>query len=62
MKEKEMVQIARKAVRKDWSYDDLESSHEMQDLGLFVEDVMEYVIECEEVGTIAFEEKYKEYL
>lgn len=59
MDEKEKIRIARIAMDKRLSYEDLRYSDDMYGNESYTEMVWNYVEECEEMGTTAFNEKYK---
>lgn len=58
MKEEEQIRIAKWAIRKRLDYETLKWSDELYGRMSEVDEVWEYVVECEEIGTIAFQEKY----
>lgn len=58
MNEQEKIRIAKRAIEKRWSYDDLHYGDDLNGREEYADDVWGYVTECEEIGTIAFNEKY----
>lgn len=61
MEKEEMIWIASVAVAKNIDYEKLYYSDYMYGNENLTDEVYKYVIECKEIGTIAFYEKYKEY-
>lgn len=59
MTENEKIALAQKAVAKKWDFETLKYGDDLYGKEDFADDVWEYVIECEEIGTKAFYEKYK---
>lgn len=62
MSEEEIIKAALIAIEKKCSYDEFYYSDYMYGHEEQTEDVFVYVRECEEMGTIDFEEKYKKEL
>lgn len=60
MDKKELIQIALIAIRKRMDYETLKYSDYLYGKEDMIDDVWEYVEECEEIGSIAFNEKYKD--
>ena len=56
-----MLWIASKAADKGWDLETLEYSDDMSDNRNFTEDVWEYVEEYKEIGSVQFNQKYKEF-
>ena len=56
-----MLFIATKAISKGWDYETMYYSDDMDDHVVFSDEVWEYVVECKEIGTTAFKEKYKDF-
>lgn len=61
MDQQEMLFIATKAISKKWDYETMKYSDDLYDYESLAEEVWEYVEECEEIGTAAFREKYKDF-
>lgn len=61
MEKTEMLWIASCAIGKNLDYEELEYSDYMYGKTQFTDEVWEYVVECREIGTKAFYEKYKEF-
>lgn len=61
MNTKEMLSITRTAIDKGWDFEQLSYSDDMYENRDCDEEVYEYVIECSEIRSIAFFEKYAEY-
>lgn len=61
MEKQEMLWIASVAIGKNMDYGTLMYSDYMYGKEDLTDDVWEYVIECKEIGTTSFYEKYKEY-
>ncbi len=59
MSEKEKIEVAKMAIDKKMSYENLRYSDYMYGMESETESVWEYVEECEEIGTKAFYEKYR---
>lgn len=59
---KDMVKITLLVIEKQLSQDQLYYSDYMYGCESYTEDVWEYVMECREIGTVAFREKYKKEL
>jgi len=59
MNDKEIIRIAKTAIDKKWDFDTLYYGDDLNGKEQFAESVWKYVVECEEIGTIAFNEKYK---
>jgi hypothetical protein len=57
----ELIYKATYAMAKDQDYEKFMYSDEMYGHEDEIDEVWEYVEECEEIGTIAFKEKYKEF-
>lgn len=62
MEKKEMVRIAIKAIEKKLDFEELKYSDYLYDHEGDIDAVWEYVEECERIGTIAFFEKYKDFI
>jgi len=62
MNKKEQIQTALAAIRKKLDYEELKYSDYMYGKESFTANVWEYVEEYEEIGRIAFEVKYKEFI
>ncbi len=58
MEEKEMIWIAKIAIDKKMDYETLMYSDYLYGKEEMVDDVWEFVSECESIGTVAFYEKY----
>ena len=61
MNEAEKLSIAKTAIRKGYDYEQLGeylygSSNDSQ----YIDDIWDYIVECEEMGTIAFTKEYGE--
>lgn len=56
-----MLFIATKAVYKKWDYETMKYSDDLYDNESLADEVWEYVEECQEIGTVAFKEKYKDF-
>ena len=61
MEEKEMIWIASVAIGKRLDYETLNYSDYMYGNEKYTDDVWEYVTECEDMGQIAWKEKYCDY-
>lgn len=61
MEKKDMLWLASKAVAKNWDFEKLKYSDDLYDKEHLADDVWEYVEEAEEIGMIAFREKYKDF-
>ena len=61
MDKAEQIWIASVAVGKKLDYETLYYSDYMNGNEEYTESVYEYVVECENIGRIAFNEKYSEY-
>lgn len=59
MSKQEQIEIAKWCIDKGYDFEQLDYSDNMYGKTEFTEDVWEYVVECQEIGTIAFNEKYK---
>lgn len=59
MTEQEKIAKAKRCIDKNYDYGQLEDSALLYNKWEFVDDVWEYVVECKEIGTSAFNEKYK---
>ena len=62
MNKKEQIQTALAAIRKKLDYEELKYSDYMYGKESLTENVQEYVEEYKEIGRIAFEAKYKEFI
>ncbi len=62
MNKQEKIWIATKATEKNMDYEDLCYSDYMYGKESLTDEVWEYVIECEEIGTNAFYDKYQKVL
>lgn len=62
MNKKEQIQTALAAIRKKLDYEELKYSDYMYGKESLTENVWRYVEEYEEIGRIAFEAKYKEFV
>lgn len=58
MERDEMIKIAKKAIEKRMDYETLEYSDYLYGKEDMADEIWEFVTECEEIGTIAFYEKY----
>ena len=58
MEQKEMIEIALTAIRKNMDYETLYYSDYMYGKEKLTDEVWEYVVECKEIGSIAFKDKY----
>lgn len=61
MEKSEMIWIASKYAAKGYNYDQLKYGDDLYGKEEFADDVWEYVFEYQQIGSIAFKEKYKEY-
>lgn len=61
MEKQELINKASYAIMKGYDYEKFMYSDEMYGQEEFMDDVWEYVEECEEIGRVAFREKYKDY-
>ena len=61
MDKAEMIYLATKCQSKGWTYEQLYYGDDLYDKEEFADNIWEYVIELEEIGYIAFKEKYKEF-
>ena len=59
MENKEKIQIALKAIEKNIDFEELYYSDYMHGNESQTDDVWEYVVECKDIGLIAFKEKYE---
>jgi len=55
-----MIWIASLAIGKGWDFEKLKWSDEMYSNMDEADEVYEYVVECQEIGTLAWKEKYGE--
>lgn len=62
MEKKELIRIALYADRKNMDFETLRYSDEMYGKEDKTEDVWEYITELKEIGSLAFNEKYAEYV
>lgn len=60
MTEKEKINIAKIAIDKKYDFEELYYSDYMRGKEELTDDVWEYVIECEEIGTFVFFSKYRD--
>ena len=60
MEKKEMIKIASYAIMKDMDYETLCYSDILYGREKFADDIWDYVVECKEIGTTAFKEKYSD--
>ena len=58
MTEDEMIRIAKRAIDKRWDFEALKYGDDMYGRESFADEVWNLVEECEQIGTIAFYEKY----
>lgn len=58
MDKAEMIRIAKRAIAKNMDFETLRYSDYMYGKESLTDDVWEYVEECREIGTKAFNEKY----
>ena len=58
MEESEKINIALKCVNKNWDFEDLKYCDDMYGNEQYAYDIWEYVTECEDIGKIAFIQKY----
>jgi len=56
-----MIWLASVAIGKKLNFETLKYSDYLYGKESLVDDVWKYVKECEEIGTIAFKEKYSQY-
>lgn len=61
MKKNELIYLASKCAEKDWSYDDLYYGDDLYGKEQFADEVWEYAVIYNEIGSIAFRERYSEY-
>lgn len=61
MEKADLIWVATWAFDKGYDYEKTHYSDYMYGKEDLIDDVWEYVNEIEEIGTIAFKEKYKEY-
>lgn len=61
MEKSEMLYIASKHVGKGYGYEDMKYGDDMNGREQFAEEVGEYMTEMQDIGRIAFYEKYKEF-
>jgi hypothetical protein len=61
MSEERIIWVATWAAYKGYDYETLSYSDYMNGYSEFVDDVWDYVIELQEIGRLAFYEKYKQY-
>ena len=61
MEKSELIWIASVAIGKNLDYEELKYSDYLYDNEDQIDDVWEYVEECQDDGRTAFYEKYKEY-
>ena len=59
MTQEEMIKLAKEAIDRSWTYEQLKYSDDMYGEDSFIDDIWDLVIECEAIGTIAFDEKYQ---
>jgi len=62
MTKEEMINIASSAIRKNLGFETLRYSDYMYGKEDLTEEVYDYVIECQEIGSIEFNKKYAEIL
>lgn len=58
MDEKEMVRIAKLAISRGWDFETLTYCDAMYGFREFADEVYDLVLECREIGTVAFDAKY----
>lgn len=56
----EMIRIAKIAIRKNWDFEQLKYCDYMYGKEHLADDVWEFVEEHDQIGAIAFDEKYKD--
>lgn len=61
MTKEEQISAASYALMKGYDFETLLYCDVMYGKSEFIDDVWDYVIEAEEIGSIAFKEKYKEF-
>lgn len=64
MTTEEKIYLASKAADKGWDYETLKYGDDLyseSDKGKLTDEIWEYVSECEDIGWVAFKEKYKEH-
>lgn len=59
MDKSEMISIAKRAIEKKWDFEDLKYGDDLYGRESFTDEVWNLVEECEAIGTVAFDEKYK---
>ncbi len=58
MEKQELIALAKTAIDKKWDFETLKYGDDLYGKEELVDDVWEYVVECEEIGTVAFNKKY----
>lgn len=58
MDRNEMIRIARKASQKGWNFEQMKYGGDLYGHENYADDVWDYVVECKEIGTVAFDLKY----
>ena len=61
MEKKDIIWLATKCFAKNWEFEQLKYSDDLYGKEKYAGEVWEYVEELENIGKIAFYEKYKEY-
>jgi hypothetical protein len=59
MEKKEILRIAVRAIEKGWGYETLYYGDDLYGKEEYADDIWELVVECQNIGTIAFNKKYK---
>ena len=59
MEQKEMIELAKKAIEKNWDYDAVYYGDDLYGHEEDAEQVWDYIAECKLIGMVAFDEKYK---
>ena len=62
MKEEDKIYIASKYAAKGCDYEALKYGDDMYESQEYVDDVFNYMVEYKHIGSVAFEEKYKQYV
>ena len=58
MEQQEMINIAKRAIRKGWDFEMLKYSDDLYGKEALADEVFEFVIECRKIGEDAFAAKY----
>lgn len=58
MDKESLIKLAKRAISKRWDFETLKYGDDLYGKESFADDVWDYVIECEKIGSVAFDEKY----